>query len=75
MSNHLEPIHTADNDPKWHMPYTPAIKIHAGKTVYIAGVTAVPVYHSHPHMAQRERRCHQRQCIAKILAITSCGSR
>ncbi|HEY7491174.1 MAG TPA: RidA family protein [Candidatus Tectomicrobia bacterium] len=50
MSNHLELVHTADNDPKWHMPYTPAIKVHAGKTVYIAGVTAAPVYHSHPHM-------------------------
>jgi 2-iminobutanoate/2-iminopropanoate deaminase len=51
MSNHLELIHTADNDPKWHMPYTPAIKVHSGKTVYTAGVTAAPVYHSHPHIA------------------------
>jgi enamine deaminase RidA (YjgF/YER057c/UK114 family) len=51
MRHHLELIHTADNDPKWHMPYTPAVKVHAGKTVYIAGVTAAPVYHSHPHMA------------------------
>jgi enamine deaminase RidA (YjgF/YER057c/UK114 family) len=51
MSNHLELIHTADNDPKWHMPYTPAIKVHSGKTVYIAGVTAASVYHSHPHIA------------------------
>jgi 2-iminobutanoate/2-iminopropanoate deaminase len=50
MSGHFELIHTADNDPKWHMPYTPAIKVHSGKTVYIAGVTAAPVYHSHPHI-------------------------
>ena len=32
------------------MPYTPAIKVHAGKTVYLAGLTAAPVYHSHPHI-------------------------
>jgi 2-iminobutanoate/2-iminopropanoate deaminase len=51
MSSPYELIHTADNDPKWHMPYTPAIKVQAGKTVYIAGVTAAPVYHSHPHIA------------------------
>lgn len=50
MSKHVEYIHTEDNDPKWHMPYTPAIKVHSGKTVWVAGVTAAPVYHSHPHI-------------------------
>ena len=51
MSDHFELIHTEENDPKWNMPYTPAIKVHSGKTVYLAGLTAAPVYHSHPHMA------------------------
>jgi enamine deaminase RidA (YjgF/YER057c/UK114 family) len=51
MGGQVELIHTQDNDPKWHMPYTPAIKVHTGKTVYVAGVTAAPVYHSHPHIA------------------------
>lgn len=50
MSQHYEHIHTDDNDPKWNMPYTPAIKVHSGKTVYLSGVTAAPVYHSHPHV-------------------------
>ena len=50
MSHHYEPIHLEENDPKWNMPYTPAIKIHSGKTVYLAGVTAAPIYHSHPHI-------------------------
>lgn len=50
MSHHYERIHLEENDPKWNMPYTPAIKIHSGKTVYISGVTAAPVYHSHPHV-------------------------
>jgi enamine deaminase RidA (YjgF/YER057c/UK114 family) len=51
MPDHIECIHTEENDPKWNMPYTPAIKVHAGKTVYLAGLTAAPVYHSHPHIA------------------------
>jgi 2-iminobutanoate/2-iminopropanoate deaminase len=50
MRQNVEYIHTDDNDPKWNMPYTPAIKVHSGKTVWIAGVTAAPVYHSHPHV-------------------------
>jgi 2-iminobutanoate/2-iminopropanoate deaminase len=50
MHPHFELIHTAENDPKWNMPYAPAIKVHSGKTVYVAGVTAAPVYHSHPHI-------------------------
>jgi 2-iminobutanoate/2-iminopropanoate deaminase len=31
------------------MPYAPAIKVSGGTTVYLAGVTAAPVYHHHPH--------------------------
>lgn len=50
MPKNVEIIHTEDNDPKWNMPYAPAIKVHSGKTVWIAGVTAAPVYHSHPHI-------------------------
>jgi 2-iminobutanoate/2-iminopropanoate deaminase len=50
MSKNVEIIHSEENDPKWNMPYAPAIKVHSGKTVWIAGVTAAPVYHSHPHI-------------------------
>ena len=32
------------------MPYSPAIKVTVGSTLYFAGVTAAPVYHSHPHI-------------------------
>jgi enamine deaminase RidA (YjgF/YER057c/UK114 family) len=45
----IEHIHVAGNDPKWNMPYTPAIKVTGGSTIYVSGVTAAPVYHSHPH--------------------------
>jgi len=50
MSREVEPIHLEGNDPKWNMPYTPAIKVHSGKVVFLSGVTAAPVYHSHPHV-------------------------
>ena len=37
------------DDPKWNMPYTPALKVEGGSLIFAAGVTAAPVYHSHPH--------------------------
>lgn len=45
----VEAIHTAGNDARWNMPYTPALKVVGGTTIYVSGVTAAPVYHSHPH--------------------------
>ena len=50
MSARIEHIHLPENDPKWNMPYTPAIKVHSGRIVFLAGVTAAPIYHSHPHI-------------------------
>ncbi|MFZ0014101.1 MAG: Rid family hydrolase [Acidimicrobiia bacterium] len=46
----VEHIHTGENDPRWNMPYTPAIKVTGGSLVFASGVTAAPVYHSHPHV-------------------------
>jgi len=45
----VENVHIAGNDPKWNMPYTPALKVTGGSLVFVSGVTAAPVYHSHPH--------------------------
>ncbi len=50
MTDLVEHIHLAENDPKWNMPYVPAIKVHGGRLVFLAGVTAAPIYHSHPHI-------------------------
>ncbi len=50
MAKDVELIHTEDNDPKWNMPYTPAVKVRAGSLVFLAGLTAGPVYHTHPHI-------------------------
>lgn len=35
------------------MPYAPAIKVTGGTQVYLAGVTAAPVYHHHPHRPEQ----------------------
>ena len=48
MSKKIEHVHWPDAPDMW-MPYAPAIKVNGGTTVYLAGVTAAPVYHHHPH--------------------------
>lgn len=45
----ISPVHIDGNDPKWNMPYTPALKV-TGSLLFASGVTAAPVYHSHPHV-------------------------
>lgn len=50
MSDLYELIHTEGRG-DFAMPYTPAIKVTGGSLVFLAGVTAAPVYHSHPHVA------------------------
>ena len=49
MSKHLEIVHHADRRTDVVMPYAPAIAVRGGRLVFLAGVTAAPVYHSHPH--------------------------
>jgi 2-iminobutanoate/2-iminopropanoate deaminase len=48
---HLEIVHLAERDPTMIMPYVPVIKVLSGRSVYVAGVTAAPIYHRHPHVA------------------------
>src|SRR5580700_8818347 len=47
----IEHIHWPNAPDVW-MPYAPAIKVTGGTTVYLAGVTAAPVYHHHPHRTE-----------------------
>lgn len=50
MSNkHMEVIHHPNHDGTVVMPFVPAIKITSGKLLWLAGTTALPVYHDHPH--------------------------
>lgn len=48
MAKSIEHVHWADAPDMW-MPYAPAIAVRGGRTVFLAGVTAAPVYHHHPH--------------------------
>ena len=51
MTKKIEHIHWPDAPDVW-MPYAPAIKVTGGSLVFLAGVTAAPVYHSHPHIPE-----------------------
>jgi hypothetical protein len=53
----FEAIHTTpqaeiENNPQWNMPYVPAIKVTSGQPLYVSGINAAQIYHSHPHKKQ-----------------------
>ena len=33
-----------------NLPFTPAIRVRSGNTIYLSGITGAPVPHSHPHV-------------------------
>jgi 2-iminobutanoate/2-iminopropanoate deaminase len=49
MAKHIETVHHADRRTDVMMPYAPAIMMREGRLLFLSGVTAAPVYHSHPH--------------------------
>jgi enamine deaminase RidA (YjgF/YER057c/UK114 family) len=66
--DHLEIIHHPEYDKNVFMPFSPAIKVKSGKLVWLAGGTALPVYHDHPHRREQilkhlpndlEQQCRQ----------------
>jgi len=48
----VERLHCKDADLSKWMPYAPIIKVNRGKIVFLAGCTAAPMYHSHPHIPE-----------------------
>jgi enamine deaminase RidA (YjgF/YER057c/UK114 family) len=52
-SNNLEVIHHPNYDKNVFMPFAPAIKVKSGKLLWLAGGTALPVYHDHPHKREQ----------------------
>jgi enamine deaminase RidA (YjgF/YER057c/UK114 family) len=52
-SDKLEIIHHPNYDKSVFMPFSPAIKIKSGKILWLAGGTALPVYHDHPHKREQ----------------------
>jgi enamine deaminase RidA (YjgF/YER057c/UK114 family) len=51
--NNLEIVHHPNYDKSVFMPFSPAIKIKSGKILWLAGGTALPVYHDHPHKREQ----------------------
>src|SRR5260370_42273143 len=49
----MEVIHHPNYDQSVFMPFVPGIKIKSGKILWLAGTTALPVYHDHPHMREQ----------------------
>ncbi|HEX2440863.1 MAG TPA: RidA family protein [Methylomirabilota bacterium] len=49
MSKQIVPVHHADRRTDVVMPYAPGLVVRRGKLVFLSGVTAAAVYHSHPH--------------------------
>lgn len=49
---HIEIIHHEGFDPAINSPFVPAIRVAAGRLVFISGVTGAPVYHDHPHIPE-----------------------
>jgi 2-iminobutanoate/2-iminopropanoate deaminase len=52
-SDKLEIIHHPNYDKSVFMPFSPAIKVKSGKILWLAGGTALPVYHDHPHKREQ----------------------
>src|SRR5262245_58067032 len=48
-NQHMEVINHPNYDQTVVMPFVPAIKVTSGKLMWLAGTTALPVYHDHPH--------------------------
>src|SRR6185312_14160502 len=52
-NQNMEVIHHPNYDQTVFMPFVPAIKIKSGKILWLAGTTALPVYHDHPHKREQ----------------------
>ena len=50
---HLEVINHPNYDKSVFMPFSPALKVKSGKLLWLAGGTALPVYHDHPHKREQ----------------------
>ena len=80
MARRIEIVHHGDRRTDVHMPYAPAILVAQGRLVFLSGVTAAPVYHSHPHRDEefdlpdnmREQARLTMENLKKTLAAAGC---
>jgi 2-iminobutanoate/2-iminopropanoate deaminase len=80
MAKELSVVHHADRRTDVLMPYAPGIVVRRGHLVFLSGVTAAPVYHSHPHREEefdlpstmREQAVRVMENLKKTLEAAGC---
>jgi 2-iminobutanoate/2-iminopropanoate deaminase len=80
MAKEIVAVHHADRRRDVMMPYAPALLVRRGSLVFLSGVTAAPVYHSHPHREEefdlpstmREQATLALQNLTKTLKAAGC---
>jgi 2-iminobutanoate/2-iminopropanoate deaminase len=80
MARELSVVHHADRRTDVLMPYAPGIVVRRGQLVFLSGVTAAPVYHSHPHREEefdlpatmREQAVRVMENLVKTLEAAGC---
>ena len=45
----ITPVHPGTPLPEHNMPFVPAFSVEGGRTLWLAGMGPVPIYHRHPH--------------------------
>ena len=83
MAKEVVTVHHADRRRDVTMPYAPALLVRRGALVFLSGVTAAPVYHSHPHRDEefdlpttmREQAVLAMENLVKTLEAAGCGLR
>lgn len=81
MAKEIVAVHHADRRRDVMMPYAPALLVRRGNLVFLSGVTAAPVYHSHPHREEefdlpssmREQAILALQNLTKTLKAAGCA--
>jgi enamine deaminase RidA (YjgF/YER057c/UK114 family) len=80
VAKQIVPVHHADRRTDVVMPYAPALVVRRGRLVFLSGITAAPVYHSHPHREEefdlpgsmREQAVLLMDNLVKTLAAAGC---
>ena len=80
MTKEIAPVHHPDRRTDVMMPYAPGIVVRRGRLVFLSGITAAAVYHSHPHREEefdlpgtmREQAVLAMDNLAKTLAAAGC---
>lgn len=81
MAKDFAVVHHADRRLDVHMPYAPGIVVRRGALVFLSGVTAAAVYHSHPHREEefdlpstmREQAVLAMENLKRTLEAAGCG--